>query len=119
AQVCCLQELFNSCYFGAEQHERWFEVAEEIPSGPTTRLMMETARRHSMVLIAPIYERKMQGLLYNSAPIISQVHPGFWEKFYFRPGDGGYPVFDTPFGKIGLYVCYDRHFPEGARALGL
>jgi beta-ureidopropionase len=134
AQVCCLQEIFYGPYFCAEQQTRWYETAEEIPDGPTIRLMRDVAKKHGMLMIVPIYEKEMAGLYYNTAAVIShtgeylgryrkhhipQVHPGFWEKFYFTPGNGGYPVFETPFGKIGVYICYDRHFPEGARELGL
>ncbi len=134
AQVCCLQEIFCGPYFGAEQHTRWYDTAEPIPDGPTIRLMQEQARRHKMVLIVPIYEVDLSGRLYNTAAVIDDAgqflgkyrkhhiphcHPGFWEKFYFTPGNLGYPVFETRFGRIGLYICYDRHFPEGARELGL
>jgi beta-ureidopropionase len=134
AQVCCLQELFYSPYFCAEQQPKWYEAAEPIPDGPTIRVMQEQAAKHRMVLIVPIYEREMEGVLYNTAAVIDHrgqylgkyrkhhlqhCYPGFWEKFYFKPGTGGYPVFETPFGRIGVYICYDRHFPEGARELGL
>lgn len=134
AQVCCLQEIFYGPYFCAEQQTRWYETAESIPDGPTITLMRDIARRHGMVMVVPIYEVAMSGVLYNTAAVISHTgeylgryrkkhiphcHPGFWEKFYFKPGDEGYPVFDTPFGRIGVYICYDRHFPEGARELGL
>lgn len=134
AQVCCLQEIFYGPYFCAEQQTRWYETAEPIPGGPTIRLMQELAKKRGMVMVVPIYEVEMQGVYYNTAAVISHTgeylgkyrkkhiphcHPGFWEKFYFKPGDGGYPVFETPFGRIGVYICYDRHFPEGARELGL
>lgn len=134
AQVCCLQELFYGPYFPAEQDTRWYTLAEPIPDGPTITIMRGLAKQHGMVLIVPIYEREMTGVLYNTAAVIDEqgeylgkyrkhhlphCHPGFWEKFYFKPGNGGYPVFDTRFGKIGVYICYDRHFPEGARELGL
>jgi beta-ureidopropionase len=134
AQVVCLQELFYGPYFCAEQDPRWYELVEPIPDGPTTRLMQQLARKHQMVLVAPIYEEEMAGVYYNTAAVIDadgqylgkfrkihlpQVNPGFWEKFYFRPGNLGYPVFDTRIGKVGVYICYDRHFPEGARCLGL
>ncbi len=134
AQVCCLQEIFAGPYFCAEQDTRWYGLAEPVPDGPTIRLMQERARKHGMVLIVPVYEEAMAGLLYNTAAVIDETgaylgkyrkhhlphcHPGFWEKFYFRPGDLGFPVFQTRFGKIGVYICYDRHFPEGARELGL
>ncbi len=135
AQVCCLQELFFGPYFCAEQDAKWFELAEPIPDGPTVQLMRDLARKHGMVLIVPIVEiDEAGGAFYNTAAVISHtgeylgryrkhhiphLYPGFWEKFYFRPGNGGYPVFSTPFGRIGVYICYDRHFPEGARELGL
>ncbi|HYE60768.1 MAG TPA: nitrilase-related carbon-nitrogen hydrolase [Phycisphaerales bacterium] len=136
AQVCCLQEIFYGPYFCAEQHVKWYQTAERIPDGPTIRLMQERARKHGMVLIVPIYEEdsRVSGTYYNTAAVLSHTgeylgryrkhhiphcHPGFWEKFYFTPGNGGYPVFETPFGKLGVYICYDRHFPEGARELGL
>jgi N-carbamoylputrescine amidase len=134
AQVICLQELFYGPYFCAEQQARWYELTERIPDGPTTKLMAEVARKHSVVMVVPMYEEDLPGVYYNSAAVIDadgrylgkfrKMHiphcaPGFWEKFYFRPGNLGYPVFDTQVGKIGVYICYDRHFPEGARCLGL
>jgi beta-ureidopropionase len=132
--VCCLQEIFYGPYFCAEQDIRWYDIAEPIPDGPTIKLMQELAKKHKMVMVVPIYEVSMTGVYYNTAAVIDEhgnylgkyrkhhiphCQPGFWEKFYFKPGNGGFPVFDTSFGKIGVYICYDRHFPEGARALGL
>ena len=134
AEICCLQEIFYGPYFCAEQNTRWYATAEPIPDGPTTRLLQEVARKHRLILIAPMYEEDLPGVYYNTTAVISaegeflgkfrKMHlphcePGFWEKFYFRPGNLGYPVFTTPVGKIGVYTCYDRHFPEGARCLGL
>jgi N-carbamoylputrescine amidase len=134
AQVICLQELFYGPYFCAEQEARWYDLTERIPDGPTTRLMAELAKKHGTVLVVPLYEEDLAGVYYNSAAVIDadgryvgkfrKMHiphcaPGFWEKFYFRPGNLGYPVFDTRVGKVGVYICYDRHFPEGARCLGL
>ena len=134
AQVVCLQELFYGPYFCAEQKARWYEMTEPVPDGPTTRLMGEVARKHEIVLVVPLYEVENTGVYYNTAAVIDadgtylgkfrkmhipQCDPGFWEKFYFRPGNLGYPVFDTRVGKVGVYICYDRHFPEGARCLGL
>ncbi len=133
-QILCLQEVFNTPYFCAEQQSKWYGATERIPDGPTIRLMQEVAQQHEMVLIVPIYEEEMAGVYYNAAAVIDadgkylgkyrkshipQVQPGFWEKFYFKPGNLGYPAFDTAFARIGIYICYDRHFPEGARALGL
>jgi beta-ureidopropionase len=133
-QVLCFQEIFTTPYFCAEQQTRWYEAVEKIPDGPTVKLMQEVAKQYGMVLIVPIYEEEQTGIYYNSAAVIDadgtylgkyrkthipHVAPGFWEKFYFRPGNLGYPVFDTAVGKVGVYICYDRHFPEGARCLGL
>lgn len=134
ARVCCLQEVFSTPYFCAEQEERWYATAERIPDGPTIKLMQSLAKKHGMVLIVPIYEMDLPGVYYNTAAVIDEqgkylgkyrkhhiphCKPGFWEKFYFTPGDLGYPVFETRYGRIGVYICYDRHFPEGARELGL
>jgi N-carbamoylputrescine amidase len=134
AQVTCLQELFYGPYFPAEQKEKWYALTERIPDGPTTRLMQDLAKKHRMVLVVPMYEEDLTGIYYNTAAVIDadgtylgkfrKIHiphcnPGFWEKFYFRPGNLGYPVFDTRVGKVGVYICYDRHFPEGWRELGL
>ncbi len=134
AQVVCLQEIFYGPYFCAEQDVRWYGMAERIPDGPTIRFMQNLAKKHEMVLIVPIAEEEMTGVYYNTAAVIDEkgsylgkyrkhhlphCHPGFWEKFYFTPGNLGYPVFETRYGRIGIYICYDRHFPEGARELGL
>ena len=133
-QVICMQEIFTGPYFCAEQSTRWYESVEKIPDGPTTKLMQEVARRHNMVIVVPIYEEESPGVYYNTAAVIDadgsylgkyrkhhipHVAPGFWEKFYFKPGTLGYPVFKTQYADIGVYICYDRHFPEGARILGL
>jgi N-carbamoylputrescine amidase len=133
-QILCMQEVFTTPYFCAEQKTRWYEAVEKIPDGPTTRLMQDVARKHNMVIIVPIYEEEITGIYYNTAAVIDadgkylgkyrknhipQVAPGFWEKFYFKPGNLGYPTFDTAYARIGVYICYDRHFPEGARILGL
>lgn len=132
-QVLCLQEIFYGPYFCPSQDSRWYTTAEPIPDGPTTRLMQDLAREHGMVLVVPIYEEEMTGVYYNTAVVIDadgtylgkyrKTHipqvAGFFEKFFFRPGNLGYPVFETAVGKVGVYICYDRHFPEGARALGL
>jgi N-carbamoylputrescine amidase len=133
-QIICMQEIFTGPYFCAEQTTRWYDSTEQIPDGPTTKLMQELAKKHSMVIVVPIYEEESPGVYYNTAAVIDadgtylgkyrknhipHVAPGFWEKFYFKPGNLGYPVFHTAYAKVGVYICYDRHFPEGARALGL
>ncbi|HTJ82620.1 MAG TPA: nitrilase-related carbon-nitrogen hydrolase [Polyangiaceae bacterium] len=132
-QVLCLQEIFNGPYFCPGQSPRWYASAEEVP-GPTTAIFQEIAKKYGMVIVVPIYEREQAGVYYNTAAVIDadgkylgkyrkthipQVNPGFFEKFFFKPGNLGYPVFQTQFCKVGVYICYDRHFPEGARILGL
>jgi beta-ureidopropionase len=134
AKILCLQELFYGPYFCAEQETRWYHLTERVPDGPTITFVRKLAKKHRMVIVAPIYEEEQPGIYYNTAAVIDadgsflgkyrKTHiphckPGFWEKFYFRPGNLGYPVFDTAYAKVGVYICYDRHFPEGARALGL
>ncbi|MDQ6769007.1 MAG: acyltransferase [Gemmatimonadota bacterium] len=133
-QIICMQEIFTGPYFCAEQNTRWYDATEKIPDGPTTHLMQEVAKKYSMVIISPIYEEDGVGVYYNTAAVIDadgtylgkyrkshipHTAPGFWEKFYFKPGNLGYPVFKTQYADIGVYICYDRHFPEGARELGL
>jgi beta-ureidopropionase len=133
AQVVGLQEIFHGPYFCAEQDAKWYQTAEP-EDGPTVTAMREVAREHGIVLIVPWYEEEQPGVYYNAACVIErdgsvigkyrkthipQTAPCFWEKFYFKPGNLGYPVFDTSVGRLGLIICYDRHFPEVARALGL
>jgi len=132
-QVLCFQELFYGPYFCQVQENEHFDYAEPIPDGTTTRKMQELAKETGMVLVVPMFEKEDAGFYYNTAAVIDadgtylgkyrKNHiphvAGFWEKFYFRPGNLGYPVFDTAVGRIGVYICYDRHFPEGWRALGL
>ncbi|WDL96227.1 nitrilase-related carbon-nitrogen hydrolase [Alicyclobacillus sp. ALC3] len=139
AQIICLQELFYGPYFCTEQTAKWYDAAERVPDGPTIQLMQGVAKELGVVLVVPVYEEEIPGVYYNTAAVIDangsylgkyrkhhlpqvQAGPegcGFWEKYYFKPGNGGYPVFDTKFARIGVYICYDRHFPEGARLLGL
>jgi beta-ureidopropionase len=132
-KILCFQELCTGPYFPPSQDAKWYGLAERVPDGPTTRLMQELAAKHGIVLIVPLYEWAMAGIYYNTAAVIDadgrllgcyrKNHiphvAGFWEKFFFKPGNLGYPVFDTAAGKVGVYICYDRHFPEGARLLGL
>ena len=133
-KILCLQEIFYGPYFAAEQNTRWYKLSEKVPHGPTTKLMQSLARKYKMVMVVPIYEEEQTGEYYNTAVIIDadgryigkyrknhlpHCWPGFWEKFYFRPGNLGYPVFQTKYAKIGVILCYDRHFPEGARILGI
>jgi N-carbamoylputrescine amidase len=133
-QILCLQELFYGPYFAAEQDPRWYQFTEKVPDGPTLRLMQEIAKKHAMVMVVPVYEEEAKGVYYNTAAVfdadgsyvgkyrknhIPHCLPAFWEKFYFKPGNLGYPVFKTRYATIGVYICYDRHFPEGGRMLGL
>jgi beta-ureidopropionase len=132
-QVLCFQEVFTQPYFCPSQDKKWYRATEKIPDGPTTRLMQKLAKKHGMVIVVPIYEEEMTGVYYNTAAVIDadgkflgkfrKIHipqvAGFYEKFFFKPGNLGYPVFDTAFCKLGVYICYDRHFPEGWRALAL
>ena len=131
-QILCLQEVFNTPYFCPGQDSKWYESAEAVP-GPTTEKLQVIAKKYDMVIVASLYEKEQAGILYNTSAVIDadgtylgkyrKNHiphtSGFWEKFFFKPGNLGYPVFQTKYAKVGVYICYDRHFPEGARALGL
>lgn len=131
-QILCLQEIFTTPYFCPGQDSAWYRAAEPVP-GPTVERMQEFARKYRMVMIVPVFEKEQPGVLYNTAAVLDadgtylgkyrKNHiphtSGFWEKYFFRPGNLGYPVFQTAYAKVGVYICYDRHFPEGARALGL
>ncbi|HEY3428765.1 MAG TPA: nitrilase-related carbon-nitrogen hydrolase, partial [Acidimicrobiia bacterium] len=112
AQILCFQEIFTTPYFCNVQDSKYYDTAEEVPGGPTVRRVIELARETGMVVIAPIYERVDEGTFYNTAAVVDadgsflgmyrKTHipqvEGFWEKFYFRPGNLGYPVFDTAVG---------------------
>jgi N-carbamoylputrescine amidase len=131
-QILCLQELFSGPYFCPSQDPRWYDLAEPVP-GPTLETLVPYARKHAMAMVVPVYEREQAGVYYNTAAVLDadgtylgkyrKTHiphtSGFWEKFFFKPGNLGYPVFETRHARIGVYICYDRHFPEGARILGL
>jgi beta-ureidopropionase len=133
ARILGFQEVFNAPYFCQVQEAKHYAWAEPVPDGPTVRRMQALAKELGIVLVVPVYEIEGAGFYYNTAAVIDadgsylgkyrkhhipQVN-GFWEKYYFRPGNLGWPVFDTAVGKVGVYICYDRHFPEGWRALGL
>jgi len=131
-QILGLQEIFNGPYFCPGQEKRWYDAAEPIP-GPTTERLAPLCAKYQMAMVVPLYERAMAGVYYNSAAVLDadgsylgvyrKNHiphtSGFWEKYFFKPGNLGYPTFQTRYGRIGVYICYDRHFPEGARLLGL
>ena len=132
AQVICFQELFYGPYFGITEDKKYYRYAEPA-DGPIVQRFAKLAAELNMVMILPIYEEDITGVYYNTAVVVDadgtilgkyRKHhlphlDRFWEKFYFRPGNLGYPVFDTAVGRIGVYICYERHFPEGWRALGL
>ena len=132
-QILCFQEVFNQPYFCPSQDAKWYAAAEPIPEGPTVGRMREFAKKYRMVIVVPICEEAMTGVYYNAAAVIDadgsylgkyrKTHipqvAGFWEKFFFKPGASEYPVFATAYCKLGVYICYDRHFPEGWRALAL
>ena len=139
ARAICLPELFSTMYFCVERRREYFDWAEPIP-GPTIERVAAVARETGTVIIAPIFERAADGRYFNAAAVVGpdgevigkyrkssipfmdrarSPEPRGDEKFYFTPGDLGFPTFPTPFGRIGILICYDRHFPEGARVLGL
>src|SRR5437660_2305090 len=131
-QILGLQEIFNGPYFCPSQDPRWYDAAEAVP-GPTCETLAKIGKKYRMAMVIPVYEREAAGVYYNTAAVYDadgtylgkyrKNHiphtSGFWEKYFFKPGNLGYPVFQTRFAKVGVYICYDRHFPEGARLLGL
>ena len=131
-QILGLQEIFNGPYFCPGQDKRWYGAAEAI-DGPTVSRLRPYCQKYNMAMVVPVYEREMAGVYYNTAAVIDadgtilgkyrknhipQTN-GFWEKYFFKPGNLGYPTFQTRYARVGVYICYDRHFPEGARLLGL
>lgn len=128
ANIVCLQELFTTSYFCNKVDQDNFKYAEPLP-GPTTHKLSEIAKEHGIVILAPIFEKEAPGIYYNSMAVINsdgkllgtyrKMHipedPGFHEKYYFTPGDLGYKVFNTEFGRIGTLICWDQWFPEAAR----
>ena len=132
AKIVCLQELFRSRYFCQSEDHRNFKLAESVP-GPSTEALSVLARKQGIVIVASIFERRSAGIYHNSAVVIDadgslagkyrKMHipddPLYYEKFYFTPGDLGFPSFDTRYAKVGVLVCWDQWFPEGARAAAL
>ena len=132
AQIVCLQELFTSLYFCDVEDYDNFKLAEAIP-GPTTDLFQTVAAELGVVIIASLFEKRAEGLYHNTTAVIDadgsylgkyrKMHipddPGYYEKFYFTPGDLGYKVFQTKFAKIGVLICWDQWYPEGARITSL
>ncbi len=132
ANIVCLQELFTSLYFcDVEDHDN-FKLAESIP-GPTTMTLAEVAKENNVVIIASLFEKRAAGLYHNTTAVIDadgtylgkyrKMHipddPGYYEKFYFTPGDLGYKVFDTKFARIGVLICWDQWYPEASRITSL
>lgn len=132
ANVVCLQELFLGPYFCQEEDHAEFDRAEAVP-GPTTDVLAAKAKEHGMVIVASLFEKRAKGLYHNTVAVLDadgaylgkyrKMHipddPRFYEKFYFTPGDLGFKVWDTRFGKIGTLICWDQWFPEAARACAL
>ncbi|HAB16260.1 MAG TPA: carbon-nitrogen hydrolase [Verrucomicrobiota bacterium] len=132
AQIICTQELFRSQYFCQSEDHKYFQLAEPIP-GPSTRAFQKLARQHGVVIVASLFEKRAEGLYHNTAAIIDadgsllgiyrKMHipddPLFYEKFYFTPGDLGFRAWTTRFGRIGVLICWDQWYPEGARLTAL
>ncbi|HEY7219205.1 MAG TPA: carbon-nitrogen hydrolase [Candidatus Binatia bacterium] len=132
AQIVCLQELFRSRYFCQSENQRNFKLAEPVP-GPTTDALAALASDREIVVVASVFERRSAGIYHNTAVVIDadgsiagmyrKMHipddPLYYEKFYFTPGDLGFPSFQTRYAKIGALVCWDQWFPEGARSAAL
>jgi N-carbamoylputrescine amidase len=132
AQIICLQELFRSQYFCQKQEAVIFDFAESIP-GPSTEALAAAARQHQVVIVGSLFERRDAGVYHNTAVVLDadgsllgtyrKMHipddPLYYEKYYFTPGDQGYRSFDTRYGRIGVLVCWDQWYPEGARLTAL
>jgi len=132
AQIICLQELFRSQYFCQKQDAAIFDLAEPIP-GPSTEALAAAARQHQVVVVGSLFERRDAGVYHNTAVVLDadgsllgtyrKMHipddPLYYEKYYFAPGDQGYRCFDTQYGRIGVLVCWDQWYPEGARLTAL
>ncbi len=132
AQIICLQELFTSLYFCDEENHENFKLGEPVP-GPSTEFLSTLARELKIVIIASLFEKRTEGLYHNTTAVIDadgsylgkyrKMHipddPGYYEKFYFTPGDLGYKVFKTKYCKIGVLICWDQWYPEAARITSL
>jgi N-carbamoylputrescine amidase len=132
ADIVCLPELFRSQYFCQKEDAATFDLAEPVP-GPTTQRLGEAARKASVAVVAPVFERRAAGLYHNSAAILDadgriaglyrKMHipddPAYYEKFYFTPGDLGFPAFDVAPGRVATLICWDQWYPEGARMAAL
>ncbi len=133
AQIICLQELFASLYFCDEERYENFKLAEPIPEGPTTQHFMALAKELGVVIVCSMFEKRAEGLYHNTTAVIDadgsylgkyrKMHipddPGYYEKFYFTPGDLGYKVFKTKFATVGVLICWDQWYPEASRITAL
>lgn len=132
AQIVCLQELFRSLYFCDVEDYENFKLAESIP-GPSTDALSKVAKEHNVVIIASLFEKRTEGIYHNTTAVLDadgkylgkyrKMHipddPSYYEKFYFTPGDLGYKVFKTKYAIIGVLICWDQWYPEGARITSL
>lgn len=132
AKIICTQELFRSQYFCQNEDHANFDLAESIP-GPSSAAFQKIAKKYGVVIVASLFERRASGLYHNTAVIIDadgsllgiyrKMHipddPLFYEKYYFTPGDTGFRAWQTKFGKIGVLICWDQWYPEGARLTSL
>ena len=133
ANIVCLQELFTSLYFCDVENYENFSLAEPIPGGPSSVALESLAKELGVVIIASLFEKRAEGVYHNTTAVFDadgsylgkyrKQHipddPGYYEKFYFTPGDGGYRVFDTAYGKLGILICWDQWYPEAARITSL
>ena len=133
AQIVCLQELFASLYFCDEERYVNFQLAEAVPEGPTCQHFMRLAKELGVVLVCSLFEKRAEGLYHNTTAVIDadgsylgkyrKMHipddPGYYEKFYFTPGDLGYKVFKTRYATLGVLICWDQWYPEAARITSL
>ncbi len=132
ANIVCLQELFTSLYFCDVEDYENFKLAEPVP-GPSTDILSAVAKEAGVVLIASLFEKRAQGLYHNTTAVLDadgsylgkyrKMHipddPAYFEKFYFTPGDLGYKMFETKYGKIGVLICWDQWYPEASRLTAL
>lgn len=132
AQIVCLQELFTGPYFCREEDAKYFDLAEPVP-GPSTEFLQPLAKKHGVVIIASLFEKRAEGLYHNTTAVIDadgaylgkyrKMHipddPSYFEKFYFTPGDLGYKVFKTKYANVGVLICWDQWYPEAARLTAL
>lgn len=133
AQIICTQELFRSQYFCQSEDHKYFQLAEPIPNGPSTTALQQVAEEKGVVIVGSLFEQRAAGVYHNTAVVIDadgsylgmyrKMHipddPLYYEKFYFTPGDLGFRAWNTRFGKIGVLVCWDQWYPEGARLTAL